>query len=217
MSITIRPYSPADREAVRRICCDTGFSGDPVDPLFEDREAFADFLTRYYTDWEPESAFVAEADGEPAGYLLGCLRPRLHAFATAAIVARVAPKVLWRLCSGRYNRQSRAFLKWLVFRAGRETPPAPKGAGHFHFNLLPAHRNAGAGLMLFRAFVERARRAGAKRVYGQIQTGGGRRPIKVFERYGFRETGRREVTKFRKFHGRAVYLSTLVLDLDAAE
>ena len=36
----------------------------PIDPVYEDRELFADFLTTYYTDHEPESSFVLEVDGE---------------------------------------------------------------------------------------------------------------------------------------------------------
>ena len=56
----IRPYHPADRPALRAICADTGFLGQPIDPIFEDRELFADYLTAYYTDEEPESIFVCE-------------------------------------------------------------------------------------------------------------------------------------------------------------
>src|SRR2546422_8077009 len=71
----IRGYRRSDREAVRKLCCDTGFLGNPIDPVFEDRELFADFLTGYYTDWESESAFVLEVNGEVRGYLLGSRRP----------------------------------------------------------------------------------------------------------------------------------------------
>ena len=64
---TIRSYRPSDREAVRRLCCQTGFLGEPIDPVYEDRELFADFLTTYYTDHEPESSFVIEREGELYG------------------------------------------------------------------------------------------------------------------------------------------------------
>jgi len=30
----IRPYRPGDRAAVRAICADTGFLGQPIDPVF---------------------------------------------------------------------------------------------------------------------------------------------------------------------------------------
>src|SRR5271157_1362147 len=71
----VRNYHRSDREPVRGICCETGFLGNPIDPVFEDRELFANFLTGYYTDWEPESAFVLEVDGHVKGYLLGSRRP----------------------------------------------------------------------------------------------------------------------------------------------
>jgi hypothetical protein len=43
----IRGYRSSDRETVRKLCCDTGFLGEPIDPVYEDRELFADFLTTY--------------------------------------------------------------------------------------------------------------------------------------------------------------------------
>ena len=51
----VRKFDSRDRDAVRFLCCETGFLGKPVDPVFEDRELFADYLTSYYTDVEPES------------------------------------------------------------------------------------------------------------------------------------------------------------------
>src|SRR5436189_6194862 len=72
---SIRSYQASDRGAVRKLCCETGFLGDPIDPVFQDRELFADFLTTYYTDHEPESSFVLEIDGEIRGYLLGSRKP----------------------------------------------------------------------------------------------------------------------------------------------
>ena len=59
-NVHIRKFCGSDREAVRQLCCDTGFLGQPIDPVFEDRELFANYLTRYYTDAEPEAAFVVE-------------------------------------------------------------------------------------------------------------------------------------------------------------
>ncbi|MEY2575833.1 MAG: hypothetical protein QOF80_1320, partial [Verrucomicrobiota bacterium] len=49
-AFTIRSYRATDRAAVRRLCCQTGFLGDPIDPVYQDNELFADFLTTYYTD-----------------------------------------------------------------------------------------------------------------------------------------------------------------------
>src|SRR5215472_710570 len=70
-SVEIRPYRRTDRQAIRQICCDTGFLGKPVDAIFQDRELFADLFTKPYLKHEPEWAFVAEAERQVVGYLLG--------------------------------------------------------------------------------------------------------------------------------------------------
>src|SRR5438132_13801107 len=51
--ILIRPYEQTDREAICRICCDTGFLGHPIEPLFLDREMVADLFTKPYLQYEP--------------------------------------------------------------------------------------------------------------------------------------------------------------------
>src|SRR5688500_1651353 len=71
----IRKLQSGDRERIRALCCETGFLGKAIDPVFEDRELFADYLTAYYTDWEPESSFVLLLNGEIRGYLLGSRWP----------------------------------------------------------------------------------------------------------------------------------------------
>jgi hypothetical protein len=199
---------------VRRICCETGFSGDPVDPLFSDRDVFADFFTRYYTDWEPETALVVERKGEVVGYMIGCCRYRYHFFAEKVILLGViVPKVVGRLLSGQYDRQSRNFIKWCCLKATAETPRAPERTPHFHFNMLKEHRDLKTTYKLVMTFLEMLTRRGHKQVYGQIQTFEDRRPQKVFERFGFYLYDQRPVSKFTSFHDRTVYVSTFVRQL----
>ncbi len=211
----IRPYSPADRDAVRRICCETGFSGDPVDPLFSDRDVFADFFTRYYTDWEPESAWVAEIHGEVIGYLIGCIRYRYYKWIDMWILASViTPKVIARLLTGRYNAQSRKFLWWSCLKAPFETPPAPKEAAHFHVNLLPEYRTSGAAHQMFYKFMNYLEEQKIKRVYAQIQTRDDRRSERAFRFFGFRIVNQKPVSKFQDFHNETVYVTTVVIEFD---
>jgi len=214
MKYRVRPYQPADREAVRRICADTGFMGNPVDAIFTDRSIFADFFTRYYTDYEPDCALVTEdvASGEVVGYLLGSVRYRYQSWKQVELlVLRTIPTVVFRYLTGRYNAASRKFLYWVVFRSIKETPPAPRQSAHFHVNLLPSYRNTGAGREMIFTFFDTANRRGVPRVYGQIQTRDDRR-TSFYTRYGFRELSRRRITKFDQYESKPVYVSTLYKD-----
>lgn len=67
----IRRYQKGDRKFVRDIAWETAFIGKPANEFFDDKEILASFLTQYFTDYEPESCFVAESNGEVIGYLLG--------------------------------------------------------------------------------------------------------------------------------------------------
>src|SRR5438046_9083764 len=94
----IRGYRRSDREAVRKLCCDTGFLGEPIDPVYEDRELFADFLTTYYTDHELESCFLLEVHGEIRGYLLGSRKPLRHQLCALHQHLRLLVRQLTRYC-----------------------------------------------------------------------------------------------------------------------
>ena len=105
--IRVRPYRPEDLEAVRRICADTGFLGNPIDPVFEDRELFADYLTGYYTRFEPEALLVCEVEGKVRGYLMGCRRALLKQGYQFLANFVVAGKALYRCVRRPYNKADR--------------------------------------------------------------------------------------------------------------
>lgn len=208
----IRPYRASDRDAVRRLCCETGFLGRPIDPVFEDRDLFADFLTRYYLRHEADSAFVIESDGEVKGYLLGCLHPLrnqiYNAWQNLALFAVLAARY------PRYSPASRKFIRWIFLNAWREVPAAPKRTPHFHVNLLPEVRGHSIGKALFDAFMTHLTARGVKRVFGQMVSFEGRRGEAMFRRYGFKLLNRSEITKYRDLHPEPVYLSTVVRDFE---
>ncbi len=210
--LTIRKYQASDRDIVRQLCCDTGFLGNPIDPIFEDREIFANFLTGYYTDWEPESAFVLEVDGEVKGYLLGSrfpFRQQLYnIYQNAGLFLRGILRY-WR-----YNDASRRFVHWIIFNGWREVPAAPRKTAHFHINLLPEARNVASTRGLMDAYLKYLHEHGEKRVYGQMVTFESRRGSKMFERYGFRVINRAEISKYRKLHPEPVFLCTVIKNLE---
>lgn len=211
LDLIIRPYEPQDRDGVRKLCCETGFLGKPIDPVFEDRELFSDYLTSYYTDWEAEASFVIEHEGQIKGYLLGSRRPKyqqLHSFwMNLSLFARAA-----RRYSG-YNRATRDFIAWILKNSWREVPAAPRKAAHFHFNLLPEVQGLAGVRTLLNQYLDFLRSKGEKTVYGQVVTFEGRRGAGVFKRYGFEVLERREITKYRKTHPEPVYLTTVIKHL----
>jgi ribosomal protein S18 acetylase RimI-like enzyme len=208
----IRKFRPEDRDSVRRLCCDTGFLGDPIDPVFEDRRLFADFLTAYYTDWEPESAFVIEVDGNVKGYLLGSRQPFRQQLYSIYQNAVLFFKTLWRYWG--YNPASRRFVHWIILNGWREVPAAPRRTAHFHINLLAEARNVPTTRALMDAYLAYLAEHGEKRVYGQMVTFESRRGAKMFERYGFKVLNRSEISKYRRFHPEPVYLCTVIKDLE---
>jgi len=214
--VHFRPYRPSDLEAVRRICADTGFLGRPIDPVFEDRELFADYLTGYHTRFEPDALLVCEVRGAVRGYLMGCRRPLLKQTYQAFANLAVAAKALYRCYARPYNPASRAFLRWVILNSWREVPAAPRNTPHFHMNVLPDARSVKNTRALIRTFLDFLRAHGHERVYGQMVTYGTRRTESLFNRYGFRVVDRVEVTKYRAFYRGQVLLCTVLKDLRAA-
>ncbi len=208
----IRPFQKTDRARVRELCCETGFLGNPIDPIFEDREIFADYLTAYYTDWEPESAFVLVVDGELRGYLLGSrhpLRQQLYNFYNnLAIAARGL-----RRYPG-YREASKKFVRWIFTQAWREVPAAPRRTAHFHINLLADARKVATTRALMDSYLRYLHEHGERAVYGQMVVFQDRRSTKMFERYGFRVLNKAEITKYRDLHPEPVFLCTVIKDLD---
>src|SRR4029453_3684101 len=111
-SFTIRSYRDSDRAAVRRLCCQTGFLGEPMEPVYHDRQLFAYFLTPSLYSPQPESWFLLEIDGAIRGYLLGSRKPlrnQLYAFyQNVWLFFRALARYF------RYNERSRRFIRWTL-------------------------------------------------------------------------------------------------------
>ena len=76
--IIIRSFKVEDRSALRTLCCDVADRGSPIENFFPDRDVAADLLTKYYTDYEPQSTFVALCDDRVVGYINGCMDNRKY-------------------------------------------------------------------------------------------------------------------------------------------
>ena len=183
--IFVRPYRPSDEERIRRICCDTALYGQPIDSLFGDRPLVADALLWYYTHFEQDALFIADAHGQAAGYLSGCLDT--HRF-ESIFARRVLPRLLWR-CIRRGHGFRGAF--WRLALAGyasagcwlrvqrRVTADYP---AHCHINLDTSFRHSGTGSALLEAFLNYMRAHGVRGIHVITATEGGKA---LFNKAGF--------------------------------
>ena len=231
--VRIRPYAPADREAVRRLCLETAWGGESAEGRFVDPELAVDFLTAYYTDEEPDACWVAEEleSGRIVGYLLGCVRPeryRRYRWRTAPWMglrlasgaARLAVGWLWakvtswalgRACGPKPGYDfgaSARWLWWLVVRAWRGLPAAPPRCAHLHFNVERSWRAAGIGRALYERFEARVRQEVEQGqivgLYGQMALGPRRRGAELFRRLGWEIYDVRPFTKYGTASGQVM-------------
>jgi ribosomal protein S18 acetylase RimI-like enzyme len=186
--LVIRPYRPADRAQVRRICHQTGFMGEPADWYWRDETSFANIWTGYYTDVEPESAFVVEDATGVLGYLLGCLDTSRAPSAQRAIVREIVRRQLvFRPGTAAFFRRAIADVARDP-RVGSGELDDPRYPSHLHIDLLPAARGRGAGRRLMDAWFERLGVAGSPGCHlGTMAENTG--AIAFFEAVGFERHG----------------------------
>ena len=172
----VRKYCASDRDSIRALCCETGFLGSAIDPVFEDRGLFADFLTDYYLEHEPDSAFVLTKGDSLQGYILGSRHPLSHQFHSLFQNFVYGGKIIRRYFG--YRPESRQYIHWLISKAWREVPAAPRTIGHFHINLLPAAKSIQVTRQLLETYLRHQHDHGVKQVHAQIVTFDGRRGFK---------------------------------------
>ena len=191
--VIVRPYEASDRAAVRHICFLTGFAGDPVDYQWADEESFADMFSGYYTDREPESTYVAEADGIVKGYLLGC-RGSSKAWSPVQPAARHVLKRGIAFRPGTAGFIWRAVADAAADRIRHGISPSdhefhdPDYPAHLHINLLPEVRGSGAGRELVATWLGALRAEGAPGCFLQTLHEN-TRAVAFFEAMGFRRHG----------------------------
>ena len=193
--ILVRRYHARDRAAVRAVACDTADRGSPMEHFFHDRELFADLATRYYTDDEPETLWVAEADSRLVGYLTGCRDSRRY---WRMLSFRIIPQaVVAGLCRGLLGQPA----TWRMGMANVRTLGAgglarirlPDGyPAHLHLNLREGWRGRAVGPRLLEAFLAQLTDAGVPGVHAAVRADNGA-ACRFFERMGFHALSRHPV------------------------
>jgi GNAT superfamily N-acetyltransferase len=196
--VIVRPYQPADRPAICRICCDTGFLGNPIETIFSDREIFANLFAGPYLDYGPDWAWVAESEGKVVGYLLGSVSPTFD-YALLYSGFQTTMKMITRAATGCYtgHPRNRQFIRWLLTHGYREQPRHPDNAAHLHLNVEKPWRGRGLGLRLWETYERQLTGAGIHDCYGAFFSWPRRRPEAVYSRLGFSVFDRKLTTIFR--------------------
>lgn len=171
-NIAIRRYRPSDRDQIRETACQTASHRNALESLFADPAVMADLLTRYYTDFEPESLWVAEKNGAIIGYLSGCLR---SGWRRRRMARTIFPQAVWRAIrrGALWRRETwhllRAIVKTFGLGEGRRMKPIlTQYPAHLHINLRSGVRGQGIGRALVERFEAQAREADVPGVHARV-------------------------------------------------
>lgn len=147
----IRPYRPTDRDRLYEICLLTGADGEDASELYAVPTLLGEVYVGPYLEFAPDLAWVAELNGEPAGYVLGTADTwslEMHC------EAQWWPELRKRYPRGSQSSpaQSSAADEAIVDLIHRP-PTAEPGVlasypAHLHIDLLPSLQGRGAGRAL---------------------------------------------------------------------
>jgi len=160
-NLVIRKFENKDRNEVRSISHDTAFMGRSAGLFFEGKEIICDALNLYFTDYEPESCFVAEIDSVIAGYLIGA---KNKIAAERIFREKIVFPLFWKaLRSGAFlNKKNLIFiyncLKALI-NGGLRTPDFTKEyPATLHINIKEEFRGKHIGKALINAYLDYLKR-----------------------------------------------------------
>lgn len=193
--IIIRPFENKDRQSLKTICCDVADKGRPIEGFFPDRDFAADVLTTYYTDYEPQSTFVADLNGKVVGYLTGCVDNRRYGLVVFWILF---PGFLLRaFVGGLFFRREffclvaaalKNWQRWFTWRK----KSFHSHQGHLHIGIAAGFRKQHIGEGLVKAFLEYAQKSHVAQIEACVHDGNVP-ACRFFERLGFKVTNRQRM------------------------
>lgn len=154
--VIIRKFEPKDRGQVRKIIYDAALMGEPASFFFDGEKNISDALSLYYTDYEPESCFVAESDGAVVGCLIGT---KSKVASDKVISQKIFPQLLRSaFFSGVFFKKKNLVfffnLALGILRGEFKTPDFAKDyPALLHINIDKGFRNNNIGSRLISAYL----------------------------------------------------------------
>lgn len=180
----VRPYRPADQEALADICVRTADNGGDSSSLYPDPGLMPALFAEPYAHLEPELTFVLDdGSGRAVGYVLGTADTRgfVDAFRNVWL-----PRVTDRFPEpeGEPDTLTEAMTA-LLYRPERMILPELDGyPAHLHIDLLPPWQRKGHGRELMGAFLDALHLRGVPAVHLSMVTAN--TPARAFyDRLGF--------------------------------
>lgn len=195
--VLVRKYQPSDRQAVREICCATAFMGKPCANFFDGDEIFADALTGYFTDYEPQSCFVAEKGGLVIGYLIGAKDVKqMNKVFRRKLAFKLLAKAFFK---GTFLKlKNLAFFSRCLSGMVKGQFRQPDFSGEYpatlHINLLPEFRGLGIGSQLIAEYLKYLKGQGVKALHFATMS---EKATKFFNQHGFMVLFRSRRSYFR--------------------
>lgn len=183
----IRPYRPADIDALYQICLQTGDAGQDATSRHDDPTLLGHVYAAPYGLFEPSLAFVAEDESGVAGYIVGALdstafEERLEKDWWPGLRARY-PEPPPDLPSERWTPDQRlAYIIHHPHRAADEL--AARYPSHLHINLLPRLQASGYGRRLIQTLTAALREQGSPGVHLSVGLGN-QKAARFYEHVGF--------------------------------
>lgn len=187
--VRIRPYRPADLDALYEICLLTGDNGGDGTHLYRDKWLIGHVHAAPYGIFQPSLAFVAEDDEGAGGYILGAL--------DSESFEKRLDRDWWPRLRGRYPEPPAGLPeeRWTADQHKARTihhpwPTDPELAArypsHLHIDLVPRLQSGGHGRRLMNALTGALREQGSPGVHLAVHAEN-TRAIGFYRHVGFTE------------------------------
>ena len=215
MELHIRRSGLGDADAIRRVAFDTGFFGQTMSSILDDRSRFEPSLGCYLRPGA-STAFVAEAGGMVEGYAISSLGDVRLCTALAVTGGLAAGMVKWPFLSRRDRRWVGSHLMTAIHAPFSEerrfrTPGGPR----LHINVRPLLRGSGAGSRLMEHLLDDLRRRGCRGVHANSYQTERNVTEAFWLKHGFAEFSRVRTEAWRRYVPEDVWLVCWTRRLEA--